>query len=344
MAVLIAPEARPAPARTGTLLTVEDLVVQFSTRRGTVKAVDGVSFSLEAGERLAIVGESGSGKSVMSMSLLQLVSYPGRIVRGSATLEGQDLLKLRGSSLRSVRGSSVTMVFQDPMTSLNPVLRVSEQITAPLRRHLGLGPAAARERAIDVLRQVGIPDAERNVDSYPHELSGGMRQRVLIAMAIACEPKLLIADEPTTALDVTIQAQIVELLKGISERRGTAVMFVTHDMGLVARFAHRVAVMYAGKIVEIGPVREIFADPRHPYTRGLLASIPAIGGTKPERLMQIDGAPPDLANPPVGCAFAPRCGLTTSRCTVERPVLEHRSANHEAACWVGGGYRDEVIR
>ena len=344
MPVLTAPELHPAAARAGTLLTVEDLAVQFSTRRGTVKAVDGVSFSLDAGERLAIVGESGSGKSVMSMSLLQLVSYPGRIVSGSAMLEGQDLLKLSGRALRAVRGSSVTMVFQDPMTSLNPVLRVSDQITAPLRRHLGLGPAAARERAIDVLRQVGIPDAERNVTSYPHELSGGMRQRVLIAMAIACEPKLLIADEPTTALDVTIQAQIVELLKDISERRGTAVMFVTHDMGLVARFAHRVAVMYAGRIVEIGPVREIFADPQHPYTRGLLASIPAIGGAKPERLMQIDGAPPDLANPPAGCAFAPRCGLATSHCTAARPPLEHRSPNHKAACWVTGGHHNEVTR
>ncbi|MCC7365109.1 MAG: ABC transporter ATP-binding protein [Dehalococcoidia bacterium] len=326
--------ARTAPTPgAGTLLEVQDLAVEFHARRGIVKAVDGVSFTLEAGERLAIVGESGSGKSVMSMSLLQLVAHPGRIVRGSAMLNGKDLLALQGKALRDVRGADVTMVFQDPMTALNPVLRVADQVMAPLRRHLGLGPEEARRRAVESLTRVGIPDAERNLDAYPHELSGGMRQRVLIAMAVACEPRLLIADEPTTALDVTIQAQIVELLRGISDQLGTAVMFVTHDMGLVARFAHRVAVMYAGRIVEVGPVREIFANPRHPYTRGLLASIPAIDGEKPERLLQIDGTPPDLAALPAGCAFAARCPVAVGHCTVERPPLARLEPNHSAACW-----------
>jgi len=331
MAVLTAPEARPAPARTGTLLTVEDLVVQFSTRRGTVKAVDGVSFSLEAGERLAIVGESGSGKSVMSMSLLQLVSYPGRIVRGSAMLEGQDLLKLRGSSLRSVRGSSVTMVFQDPMTSLNPVLRVSEQITAPLRRHLGLGPAAARERAIDVLRQVGIPDAERNVDSYPHELSGGMRQRVLIAMAIACEPKLLIADEATTARDVTVQAQIVELLLRLQRERGLTIIFITHDLGLVAEICDHVAVLYMGRIVEEADTDSIFHDTRHPYTRALLAALPS-ERTWGRPLNVIPGSVPTAIKRIPGCSFAPRCPSVMDICRTVDPAAAAISPRHRVAC------------
>jgi len=315
------------------LLSVHDLAVEFHTRRGVFKAVDGVSFDLAEGERLAIVGESGSGKSVMSMSLMQLVAYPGRIVRGTAKLDGVDLLTLKGKQLRDTRGSRVTMVFQDPMTSLNPVMRISDQITAPLRRHLHLGPGAAKERAIELLRLTGIPDAERNVEAYPHELSGGMRQRVLIAMAVACQPRLLIADEPTTALDVTIQAQIVALLKTLSQEFGTSVIFVTHDLGLVARFAHRVAVMYAGRIVEIGPVQQIFENPQHPYTRGLLHSLPAIAGERPERLEQIDGQPPSLAALPDGCAFAPRCGAVLPKCTSERPELVYRGDGHRAACW-----------
>ena len=327
-------EAETAPLTPGALLSVRDLGVEFRTSRGTVRAVDAVSFDLFPGERLAIVGESGSGKSVMSMSLLQLVSYPGRIVSGSANLEGTDLLSLRGGALRAVRGSKVTMIFQDPMTALNPVLRVEEQLTAPLKRHLHLGAAEARERGLLALRQVGIPDPERNITAYPHELSGGMRQRVLIAMAIACEPRLLIADEPTTALDVTIQAQIIELLKELSTRLQSAVIFVTHDMGVVARFAHRVGVMYGGRLVEIGPVNEIFANPQHPYTRGLLASIPTVGGDMPERLAQIDGVPPNLADLPEGCAFAPRCELVTGRCRQVRPELTRRGAEHSAACLV----------
>lgn len=330
---------RPAPGFAGggepggPLLRVEDLAVEFHTRRGVFKAVDGVSFDLAEGERMAIVGESGSGKSVMSMSLMQLVAYPGRIVRGSAMLDGVDLLKLHGKALRDTRGSRVTMVFQDPMTSLNPVMRIADQIVAPLRRHLGMAPGAARERAIELLRLTGIPDAERNIQAYPHELSGGMRQRVLIAMAVACHPRLLIADEPTTALDVTIQAQIVSLLKSLSEEFGTSVIFVTHDLGLVARFAHRVAVMYAGRIVETGPVEQIFERPQHPYTRGLLHSLPAIAGERPERLEQIDGQPPNLAELPPGCAYAERCPAVVAKCAAERPALVHRGEGHRAACW-----------
>ena len=316
------------------LLAVRDLSVEFETKRGTLKAVDGVSFDLAPGERLAIVGESGSGKSVMSMSLLQLVTYPGRIVGGSALLEGQDLIALKGSALRTVRGSKVTMIFQDPMTSLNPVLRVTDQITAPLKRHLGLSQHAAEQKALEALRRVGIPDPERNIRAYPHELSGGMRQRVLIAMAVACEPRLLIADEPTTALDVTIQAQIIELLKEQAAELNSAVIFVTHDMGVVARFAHRVGVMYGGRLVEIGPVEEIFENPQHPYTRGLLASIPTVGGEMPERLAQIDGTPPDLARLPEGCSFAPRCDAAQAPCLQVRPELTRRGPGHEAACLV----------
>ncbi len=322
------------PSKTAPLLSVRDLSVEFVTRRGVAKAVDGVSFDVEPGERLAIVGESGSGKSVMSMSLLQLVAHPGKITSGSAMMDGIDLLALKGSALRSVRGGTVTMVFQDPMTSLNPVMRIGDQIIGPLRRHLNMNPAAARARAIDTLRQVGIPDPERNIDAFPHELSGGMRQRALIAMAIACEPRLLIADEPTTALDVTIQAQIVELLKGISERAHSAVVLVTHDMGLVARFAHRVAVMYAGRMVEIGPINEIFANPKHPYTKALLASVPAVDGEKAERLYQIEGSPPDLTQLPQGCAFADRCPSAMALCRAGVPAPTRVAPGHATACWL----------
>ncbi len=325
---------QPPLAQSGEpLLSVRDLSVEFRTRRGVVQAVNQVSFQIQPGERLAVVGESGSGKSVMSMALLQLVSYPGRIISGQAILEGRDLLALRGSELRAVRGSKVTMVFQDPMTALNPVARVADQIIAPLRRHLGLNSVAATARAIEALRQTGMPDPERNINAYPHELSGGMRQRVLIATAIACQPRLLIADEPTTALDVTIQAQIVALIKTMSEQLNSAVLFVTHDMGLVARFAHRVAVMYGGRIVESGPVAELFRNPQHPYTQGLLASIPTIGGEKPGRLMQIEGTPPDLAQLPPGCSFAPRCDQAIARCQELCPELSLRGFDHHAACW-----------
>jgi peptide/nickel transport system ATP-binding protein len=314
------------------LLSVRALSVEFPTKRGIVRAVAGVSFDLEEGERLAIVGESGSGKSVMAMSLMRLLSPPGRVARGSVRFDGSEVLSLKGRDLRAIRGPSMTMVFQDPMTALNPVFRVSEQLLPPMRRHLGLSSDAASDRALSVLARTGIPDPERVLRSYPHELSGGMRQRVLLAMGLACEPRLLIADEPTTALDVTVQAQIVALLKEISEQQHTAMIFITHDMGLVARFAHRVAVMYAGRIVEAGPTRQVFADPHHPYTRALLSSIPDMNAAKSTRLFQIDGAPPDLSKPLIGCAFAPRCGSKTPRCLDQRPLLEEWELNHTAAC------------
>jgi peptide/nickel transport system ATP-binding protein len=310
---------RPLAIHPEPLLRVRALTVEFPTRRGVVRAATGISFDLERGERLAIVGESGSGKSVMAMSLMQLLPYPGRITRGSVRLDGKEVLSLKGRELQALRGSSMTMVFQDPMSALNPVLRVSEQILPPLRRNLGLGLEQARERAIQVLDRTGIPDAPRILQTYPHELSGGMRQRVLLAMALACGPQVLIADEPTTALDVTVQAQIVALLKQISEEQSTAIVFITHDMGLVARFADRVAVMYAGRIVETGPTRQVFSNPRHPYTRALLSSIPVVSGARRRRLFQVDGAPPDLAKPIDGCAFAPRCDSRTARCVVQRP-------------------------
>ncbi|MFN0094006.1 MAG: ABC transporter ATP-binding protein [Dehalococcoidia bacterium] len=346
-AVLPPPAAsRPAHSPAGRpaipLLSVRNLSVEFKTRRGVVQAVNDVSFDIEPGERLAVVGESGSGKSVMSMSLLQLVAHPGRIVSGRALLEGEDLLALKGAALRSVRGKTVTMVFQDPMMSLNPVMKVGDQVSAPLKMHLGLGPTEARQRALEALQQVGIPDAARNLDAFPHELSGGMRQRVLIAMAVACQPRLLIADEPTTALDVTIQAQVVEILKRIAEQARSAVMLVTHDMGLVARFAHRVAIMYAGRIVEIGPVREIFSNPKHPYTKGLLASIPAVDGEKPDRLYQIEGSPPDLAALPRGCAFAARCPSAVALCEAGVPGPVKIAPGHAVACWRVAAPRNDI--
>ncbi len=337
----------------GSLLEVEHLTVEFATPRGILRAVDDVSFTLDRGERLAIVGESGSGKSVMSMALMRMVAHPGRITSGRILLEGRDVLGLSDAELRTVRGGDAAMVFQDPMTSLNPVSRVCEQMVRPLRQHLGLTPEAARARAIALLAATGIPDPERNIDAYPHELSGGMRQRVMIALAISCEPSLLIADEPTTALDVTVQAQIVEMLKRIAAGEAassvprarwastvddrvqrTSVIFVTHDMGLVAQFADRVAVMYGGRIAEIGPAAEIFADPRHPYTQGLLRSIPSIEGTLPERLAQIPGVPPNLAALGPGCSFAPRCPHVTRVCEESVPALLPTGPMRAAACWL----------
>lgn len=319
------------------LLEVVNLTVSF----GALEVVRDVSLSLADGKTLGLVGESGCGKSVTMLAIMGLLPNHVR-VSGSIKLKGEELLGRPQGELTALRGKRMAMIFQDPMTSLNPVMRIAEQITAPMRRHLGIGPAAARARAIEMLQQTGIPDAEKTIELYPHELSGGMRQRVLIAMALGCEPRLLIADEPTTALDVTIQAQIVALLKSISERNHSAVIFVTHDMGLVARFAHRVAVMYGGRIVEQGTVNEIFANPQHPYTKGLLASIPAIDGEKPDRLWQIDGTPPDLVGMGLGCAFAPRCQAANSLCGHIRPLLERRGTGHEAACWVSD-LRDLVI-
>jgi peptide/nickel transport system ATP-binding protein len=313
---------------------VRDLEVRFFSKRGVVEAVNGVSFSLAPGERMAIVGESGSGKSVMTMAFMRLVAHPGRITGGQVLLDGQDLLTLNDRDLRNVRGGKVAMVFQDPMTSLNPVLRIEDQMVAPMVRHLKISKREAHARAIELLAQVGIPAPELRITAFPHELSGGMRQRVLIAIALSCKPDLLLADEPTTALDVTIQAQIVALLKQLAEQMGTAVIFVTHDLGLVARFAQKVAVMYAGRIVERGPVHDIFSDPQHPYTRGLLESIPTVSGVKPERLSQIPGSPPDMRNLGKGCPFASRCPDVLNRCRRDRPPLLRRGPAHLAACWV----------
>ena len=323
-----------APGPHDNVLRVRDLETKFFTKSGIVSAVNGVSFDLKRGERMAIVGESGSGKSVMSMSLLRLVSYPGEITGGDVELNGRDILKLSTQELNQVRGKEAAMVFQDPMTSLNPVIRVEDQIIPPMLRHLGLSKEQARNRALELLRQVGIPDEGSRLRAYPHELSGGMRQRILIAIALSCHPDLILADEPTTALDVTIQAQIVSLLKRLSDETGAAVLFVTHDMGLVARFAQKVAVMYSGRFVEYGPIREVFANPQHPYTRGLLSSIPSLTGDRNQRLTQIDGVPPDLRDLGPGCPFAPRCSEATPGCTSERPPLTERAPGHTAACWV----------
>ncbi len=316
------------------MLTVRDMEVRFFTQRGIVNAVNQVSFTLERGERMAIVGESGSGKSVMTMSILKLVAHPGKITGGEVLFGGEDIIKLTEKELNHVRGRKIAMVFQDPMTSLNPVMRIEDQMCAPMMRHLGLSKSEAKKRGIELLGQVGIPAPELRISAFPHELSGGMRQRVLIAIALSCKPDLILADEPTTALDVTIQAQIIVMLKRLAEENGNSVIFVTHDLGLVARFAQKVAVMYAGRIVELGPVKDIYKNPQHPYTQGLLASIPTVVGEKVGRLTQIPGAPPDMRALGDGCSFAPRCSYVVDRCLKERPPLAIRKPAHSAACWV----------
>ncbi|PYS91211.1 MAG: peptide ABC transporter ATP-binding protein [Acidobacteria bacterium] len=300
------------------LLEVKNLQTHFQTRAGLVRAVDGVSFQLDRGELLGLVGESGCGKSVTALSLLRLVAPPGRIVGGEVLFEGRDLLKLSESEMRAIRGDDIAMIFQDPMTSLNPVYTVGEQIAEALRLHRKLSRKQAKAAAIEAMREVAIPDPGRRADDYPHQLSGGMRQRVMIAMALACDPKLLIADEPTTALDVTIQAQILELLDGLRKTRELAVLLITHDLGVVAEVADRVAVMYTGRIVEESPVAELFARPKHPYTEGLLRSVPkltAAEAQKVERLQTIEGTVPKLTALPAGCHFAPRCPHRMPRCT-----------------------------
>jgi peptide/nickel transport system ATP-binding protein/oligopeptide transport system ATP-binding protein len=307
------------------LLEVRDLKTHFFTEEGVVKAVDGISFHVDKGEVLGIVGESGSGKSVASLSILRLIpDPPGRIVSGQILLEegGQmeDLVKASERRMQQVRGDRVAMIFQDPMTSLNPYLRVSEQLCEVLELHKGMNRKQARKRGIEMMREVGIPGAETRFDDYPHQLSGGMRQRVMIAMALLCEPELLIADEPTTALDVTIQAQILELIKERKEALGAAVMLITHDLGVVARMADRVAVMYAGRIVEEGPVDVIFGDPRHPYTIGLARSIPRLDEAKGDKLVPIPGLPPSLAKVPSGCPFHPRCPEAIEVCRQDYPA------------------------
>jgi len=321
----------------GTLLDVVDLQTQFSTRGGVVRAVDGVSWDVAEGETVALVGESGCGKSVSALSIMRLVATPaGHIVGGRILFKGRDLLTLDEDAMRRVRGREIAMIFQEPMTSLNPVLTIGRQMTEGLETHLSMTPTAARARAAQLLSMVGIPDPARRLAQYPHQFSGGMRQRMMIAMALACEPALVLADEPTTALDVTIQAQILELMKSLSRRLGVAMLMITHNLGVVARYADRVNVMYAGKIIERGTAREIYANPRHPYTLGLLRSVPRLDEPRRARLQPIPGQPPDLGRLPAGCSFAPRCGYAIDRCRAEAPVLATVGSAHLASCWLAG--------
>jgi len=320
------------------LLEVDGLQTHFFTRDGIVRAVDGVSFSVAPGETLAVVGESGCGKSVTSLSILRLIaSPPGRIVAGRVVFQGRDLLGLSEDEMRAVRGNAISMIFQEPMTSLNPALTVGRQIAESLVLHRGLSQNEAMAKAVEMLRKVRMPESERRVRQYPHELSGGMRQRVMIAMALACGPKLLIADEPTTALDVTIQAQILELMRELGRETGAAIILITHDLGVVAEMAQRVVVMYAGRKVEEAPVDELFARPRHPYTRGLLGSMPHLGdsarGEGGKRLVEIPGMVPSLKDEQPGCLFAPRCPNAIPRCSQEAPPLTAHGSGHWAACW-----------
>ncbi|MCW5851914.1 MAG: ABC transporter ATP-binding protein [Anaerolineae bacterium] len=319
----------------GTLLDVKNLNTRFYTQDGVVNAVNDVSFTLDEGETLAVVGESGSGKSVTMLSVMRLIaSPPGRITSGEIMFDGRDLLKLDDDEIRQIRGNRIAMIFQDPMTSLNPVLTINQQISEVLQLHLGMDKAAAKRRAIELLEKVNIPEAARRVDDYPHQFSGGMRQRVMIAMMLAANPQLLIADEPTTALDVTISAQILDLVKRLKKEVGMAVIWITHDLGVVAGMADRVIVMYAGRIVEQAPVGELYASPRHPYALGLLKSIPRLDEIRKEKLEPIEGLPPDLINYPTGCPFAPRCPYAIQKCLEERPPLAPTtSTKHLSACW-----------
>jgi peptide/nickel transport system ATP-binding protein len=319
------------------ILDVKNLKTVFFTPSGLFKAVDDVSFHVRRGETLAIVGESGCGKSVSALSIMRLVpNPPGKIVGGTVTLEGKDLLALDEEQMRGIRGNRMSMIFQEPMTSLNPVIRIGDQITEAIRLHQNKTAKEAWTRAVEMLRLVRIPEPERRAREYPHQLSGGMRQRAMIAMALACRPALLIADEPTTALDVTIQAQILALIVDLQKELGTGLILITHDLGVVAQTAQRVIVMYAGRKVEEASVDDLFADPRHPYTRGLMASMPAVialGGKTDVRLNEIPGMVPSLTNLPEGCAFAPRCPLAIERCRQEYPPLQDFGGHHRAACW-----------
>jgi len=314
------------------ILEVEHLKVQFPTRRGTLTAVDDISFAIAPGEVLGVVGESGAGKSITGMAVIGLLDPPGRIAGGEVRLEGKRIDNLPHEALRRIRGRRIGVIFQDPLTSLNPLYTIGQQLEETILTHLDLSPRAARERALSLLREVGIPAPEARYGNYPHHFSGGMRQRVVIALALAAEPRLLIADEPTTALDVSIQAQIIALIKRLAAERGAAVMLITHDMGVIAETARRVAVMYAGRIAEIGPVRDVIHAPRHPYTAGLMGSIPRISSEQ-RRLVQIDGAMPRLNAIPPGCAFNPRCPKRFERCGVERPALLDAGTSR-AACWL----------
>src|SRR5499426_2995614 len=335
--------------RAGAVLEIKGLQTYLFTRSGVVKAVDDVSFSLRRGATLAVVGESGCGKSMTALSIMRLVpNPPGKIVGGTINLEGKDLLQLEESEMRDIRGNEISMIFQEPMTSLNPVLTIGHQVAEAVRLHQDLSKSAAAEKAVEMLRLVRIPEPAQRAREYPHQLSGGMRQRAMIAMALACNPKVLIADEPTTALDVTIQAQILDIILELQGRLGTAVILITHDLGVVAETAQRVVVMYAGRKVEEAPVDELFARPLHPYTHGLMASIPRLGLMRgagidtPGRLQEIPGIVPPLTNLPPGCAFAPRCAFADERCRMQYPAYEEKRPGHWAACWrsdtlYGGG-------
>jgi oligopeptide transport system ATP-binding protein len=317
------------------LLDVKNLKTQFFTQDGIVHAVNGISYQVDQGETVAIVGESGSGKSVGVMSLIRLIPEPpGKIVDGEVWFDGQDLLKLNEEELRRIRGNRIAMIFQDPMTSLNPVLTIGRQITEAIELHLHLNREEARKRAVELLELVGIPGASSRLDDYPHQFSGGMRQRVMIAMGLSCNPQLLIADEPTTALDVTIQAQIVDLVERLKDELGMAIIWITHDLGVVAGMADRVLVMYSGFIVEEALVDDLYAQPRHPYTLGLLRSIPRLDLGRQKRLVPIEGLPPDLLDPPSHCPFAPRCPFSIEKCWEENPPLLDVGPNHRSACWV----------
>jgi oligopeptide/dipeptide ABC transporter ATP-binding protein len=315
------------------LLAVDGLHVEFWTQRGTVYAVNGVSFEIAPGETLGIVGESGCGKSVTSLAILGLLARAGRVTAGSAVFDGRDLIGLSDRELRRVRGREIAMIFQDPMTSLNPVLTIGHQLREALETHFGSSGREAQARAVDLLGQVGIPEPRRRADDYPHQFSGGMRQRAMIAMALACEPKLLIADEPTTALDVTIQAQILDLLRALVAERDTALMLITHDLGVVAGMCERVHVMYGGMVMETGSAESVFRSPRHPYTLGLLQSVPRLDTPRGRKLQPIEGAPRDQLSPPAACPFAPRCSYEVDRSRREVPPLVEVAPGHKVACF-----------
>jgi len=317
------------------LLQVKDLQTHFFTQEGVVKAVDGVVYDVHEGETVALVGESGCGKSVSALSIMRLIpTPPGRIVGGEILFQGRDLLRLPDEEMRQIRGKEIAMIFQEPMTSLNPALTIGRQLTEGLEVHLHMGPREAAERAAELLLLVGIADSKRRLAQYPHQFSGGMRQRVMIAMALSCNPKLVLADEPTTALDVTIQAQILELMRDLSRQFGVAMVIITHNLGVVARYANRVNIMYAGKVIEQGPARTIYTHPRHPYTLGLLRSVPRLDQPKKTKLEPIDGQPPDLAHLPPGCSFRPRCRFAVERCGYEVPPLMPVETEHLSACWM----------
>ncbi len=317
------------------LLQVKDLRTYFYTEEGVVKAVDGVTYDVQEGETLALVGESGCGKSVSALALLRLIPIPpGRIVSGEVIFQDEDLLKISEEEIRHIRGNKISMVFQEPMTSLNPVLTIGKQLTESIELHLKLDKEQAIGRAVQLLEMVGVAEAQRRVNDYPHQFSGGMRQRVMIAMALSCNPKLLIADEPTTALDVTIQAQVLEVMARLSREFGTSVIIITHNLGVVARYADRVNVMYAGKIIEMSTAANVYGDPRHPYTIGLLNSVPRLDKGAQEKLIPIEGLPPDLGHLPPGCSFYPRCAYRIDKCREEYPPFQLVAENHYAACWV----------